>query len=72
MPNPESANFIGNASEDASVFSLQGLSRVVEVAYVSPSTGVFLGNLPAPAPMACALGTSSRIPEVAYVSNSGS
>ena len=69
----EAINYIGNACEQDQLasLSLTGLSRVVELFYVSSPVGLFLGNLTAAEQMKLSLGTGSRVVELVYVSALG-
>lgn len=66
-------SFIGNLSEQDALtaLSLVGSSRVVEIAYISPSFSTFLGNFLAVDKLLLSLGTGSRVVEVAYISATG-
>ena len=61
-----SLNFIGNlsAQDAATSLSVTGLSRIVEIPYVSSPISVFLGNFLAVDKLLLSLGTGSRIVEI--------
>lgn len=67
------ANFVGNMSNlDAlAALSLVGLSRVVEITYVSPNVQPFNGSFVGDGLSFLSLGTGSRTVEVPYTSNAG-
>ena len=68
-----SPNFVGNFSalDAAASLSVVGLSRIVEVAYASPSASGPIGNFVAAGQAFVSPGTGSRIVEVSYASALG-
>ena len=63
------SSFSGNFSgmDQLTGTTLVGLSRIIEVDYVSNSSGQPVGNCLATAQLSLSLGTGSRIVEIDYV-----